>query len=57
MTHLSKRWKQINEKLGNGGPRPINDALRLLKECSKVKFDETVEAAINLGIRVEPRTP
>ncbi|HTT09085.1 MAG TPA: 50S ribosomal protein L1 [Gammaproteobacteria bacterium] len=50
MIHLSKRWKQIDEKLGNGGPRPINDALRLLKECSKVKFDETVEAAINLGI-------
>jgi large subunit ribosomal protein L1 len=50
MSHLSKRRKQIKEKLGNGGPRPINDALRLLKECSKVKFDETVEAAINLGI-------
>ncbi len=50
MTRLSKRWKQISEKLGKGGPRPINDALRLLKECSTVKFDETVEAAINLGI-------
>ena len=51
MVHLTKREKTIREKLGNRtGPRPINEALDLLKRCSSVKFDETVEVAVNLGI-------
>ena len=51
MATISKRAKAIKEKLGSQrGPRAINEALKLLKEVSSVKFDETVEAAVNLGI-------
>ena len=51
MATNSKRAKAIKEKLGSqSGPRAINDALKLLKEVSSVKFDETVEVAVNLGI-------
>jgi large subunit ribosomal protein L1 len=32
---------------------PVNDALQFLKDCSSVKFDESVEVAVNLG--VDPR--
>src|SRR5690606_5647914 len=32
---------------------PLDEALKILKERSKVKFDETVEVAMNLG--VDPR--
>lgn len=32
---------------------PIDDAVRLVKERAKAKFDETIEVAINLG--VDPR--
>ena len=31
----------------------IDEGLNLLKECSNAKFDESVDAAINLGI--DPR--
>lgn len=51
MATMTKREKAIREKLGNAtGPRPINEALNLLKQCSSVKFDETVEVAVNLGV-------
>lgn len=50
MVTLTKRAKAIRETLGETRIRPINDALRLLKDLSKVKFDETVEVAINLGV-------
>jgi large subunit ribosomal protein L1 len=50
MTTTSKREKSVRNKLGNVRVRSINDALKLLKDCSSVKFDETVEVAVNLGI-------
>jgi len=50
MATLTKRFRWIRDKLGVRAPKPINDALRLLKECSSVKFDETVELAVNLGV-------
>ena len=53
MGKLSKRAKLILEKLEAGRVYPVVEALQLLKECSKVKFDESVEVAINLG--VDPR--
>ena len=31
----------------------VADAVKIIKDCAKVKFDETVELAINLGI--DPR--
>jgi len=53
MAKLSKRLRAINEKIVNGKQYPIADAIALLKEISTVKFTETVDVAINLGI--DPR--
>jgi large subunit ribosomal protein L1 len=47
---ISKRVKSWKEKIDSEKLYPLTDALQLLKECSKVKFDESVEVAINLGI-------
>ncbi len=53
MAKLSKRNKAIVEKVQAGKLYPVLDALQLLKDVSTVKFDESVEVAINLG--VDPR--
>ncbi|WP_096087506.1 50S ribosomal protein L1 [Agaribacterium haliotis] len=53
MAKLSKRQKLIAEKVELGKQYPIEEAVALLKEFSTVKFSETVDAAINLGI--DPR--
>ena len=51
MAKLTKRNQQINEKIGNGRePRPVKDALDLIKSVSSAKFDETVDVSINLGV-------
>ena len=53
MPKLSKRRRAINEKVEQGKLYPVADALSLLKELPAVKFNETVDVAINLGI--DPR--
>jgi len=53
MAKLNKRMKAIREKLEAGKQYPIDDALAMLKDFSSVKFSESVEVAINLGI--DPR--
>lgn len=50
MARMSKRIKAIREKLEPGKVYDINEALKLLKECTKTRFDESVEVAVNLGI-------
>jgi len=50
MAKLSKRERQIREKVQPGKQYTIADAVALLKDVSKVKFQETVEVAINLGV-------
>ena len=50
---LSKRMRAIREKIEPGKIYPIDDALSILKETSKVKFKESVDVAIMLG--VDPR--
>ena len=50
---MSKRLAAIREKVERGRLYDATDALRLLKETANPKFDETVEAAVNLG--VDPR--
>jgi len=47
---ISKRVKSWKDKIDSEKPYSATDALRLLKECSTVKFDESVEVAVNLGI-------
>lgn len=53
MAKLSKRQKAIKEKVNPGVAYAIGDAFALLKDVSSVKFTETVEVAVNLG--VDPR--
>lgn len=53
MTKLSKRAKEIREKVEPGKLYPIDDALGLLKETSRVKFKESIDVSVNLG--VDPR--
>jgi len=53
MAKLTKRQKQIAEKVEPGKAYSIEEAVALLSELSTVKFNETVDIAINLG--VDPR--
>lgn len=53
MAKLSKRAKAIAEKVDSGKMYPIEDAFNLLKDLSSVKFAESVDVAVNLG--VDPR--
>ena len=46
----SKRLKALIEKVDRDKLYPVLDGLNLVKETSKAKFDESVDAAINLGI-------
>ena len=50
MAGLSKRVKAYREKIEPGKYYPLKDALELLKQISSVKFDESVEVAVNLGV-------
>lgn len=50
MAKLSKRQQAIRAKVQGGKLYPINDAVALLKELSSVKFPETVDVAVNLGV-------
>ena len=47
---ISKRIKSWADKIDSEKLYPLTEALQLLKECSTVKFDESVEVAVNLGI-------
>lgn len=53
MAKLSKRAKLIREKVDKNKQYPADEAFGLLKELSKVKFSESVDVAVNLG--VDPR--
>ena len=53
MAKLSKRMRAIRERLDSGRQYPAEEAFGLLKELSTVKFPESVDVAVNLG--VDPR--
>jgi len=50
MAKLTKRAKAISEKVTPGKLYTIEEALGLLKEFSTVKFKESVDVSVNLGI-------
>ncbi len=50
MSKLTKRQKAIAEKVKIDTLYTVNDAFALLKELSTVKFKESVDVAVNLGI-------
>ncbi len=53
MAKLTKRAKAIAEKVTLGKHYAIEEAISLLSELSAVKFKESIEVAVNLG--VDPR--
>ena len=53
MAKLSKRMRAIRDKIDSTKQYSIDEAVALIKELSSVKFPETVDVAINLG--VDPR--
>lgn len=53
MAALSKRMKAIRDKVDNNKVYAAEDAFNLLKEFSSLKFVESIDAAVNLG--VDPR--
>lgn len=50
MAKMSKRAVAIREKIDATRQYAVEEGLQLLKELSTAKFDESVDAAINLGI-------
>jgi large subunit ribosomal protein L1 len=50
---LSKRAKLVKEKVDKSKQYSITEAVALLKELSTVKFNESVDVSVNLGI--DPR--
>lgn len=53
MAKLSKRQKAILEKVVRGKAYPISEAVQLLSELPALKFKESLDVAVNLG--VDPR--
>ncbi len=53
MARISKRMRAIQEKIDRNQAYAVTDALSLLKEVSSVKFKESVDVAVRLG--VDPR--
>jgi large subunit ribosomal protein L1 len=50
MARLSKRAKVIQEKVEHGKQYAIDEALALLQELSSIKFKESVDVSVNLGV-------
>lgn len=53
MANKGKRYTAASEGIDRNKAYPIDEAIKLVKERAKAKFDETVEIAMNLG--VDPR--
>jgi large subunit ribosomal protein L1 len=53
MSTLGKRTNAAREGIDREKLYPLPDAVKLVKERAKAKFDETIEIAMNLG--VDPR--
>jgi len=53
MAHEGKRIRASRDGIDRTKLYPLQDAVKLVKERAKAKFDETVEVSMNLG--VDPR--
>jgi large subunit ribosomal protein L1 len=53
MSKLGKRTRAARDGIDPAKSYPLPEAVRLIKERAKAKFDETIEIAMNLG--VDPR--
>jgi large subunit ribosomal protein L1 len=50
MAHTAKKYQAVAAKIDRTRRYKLDEALRLVKETATKKFDETVDAAINLGV-------
>ena len=55
MAKTGKRLKKAYEGIDPTVARPLDDALKLIKQRAAAKFDETVEVSMNLNL--DPRKP
>jgi large subunit ribosomal protein L1 len=53
MANLGKRTTKVREGIDREKLYAIDDAVKMIKDRAKAKFDETIEIAMNLG--VDPR--
>ena len=53
MTHIGKRTAEISKGIDRKKLYALGEAVKMVKDRAKAKFDETVEVAMNLG--VDPR--
>ena len=50
MAHIGKRIAKAREGIERTKLYPLNDAIKLVRERAKAKFDELVEIAMNFGV-------
>jgi len=50
MAHIGKKSKEAAAKVDRNKRYKLDDALKLVKETATKKFDESIDAAINLGV-------
>lgn len=50
MAHIAKKYKAVAAKVDRTKRYKLDEALQLVKETATKKFDESVDAAINLGV-------
>ncbi len=50
MSKISKRLKEAKEKIDKTKEYSLEEAIQLIQETSKVKFDASIELHVNLGI-------
>ena len=50
MSYKSKRYKLIKKEVDSEKEYNINEGLKIFKGHASLKFDETLEIAVNLGV-------
>src|SRR5512138_1747053 len=50
MAQVSKRYKALAAKVDRNKLYALDEALSLVKETAKAKFDESIDVAVNLGV-------
>ena len=50
MAKIGKRIRASREKVDRNKSYALEEAIKLVKEATSVKFDETVDIALNLGV-------
>ncbi len=50
MAHIGKKFKAAAAKVDRARRYKVDEAMKLVKETATKKFDESVDAAINLGV-------